>query len=315
VHLRFWRRHARPDEGADVPLSESDLPALYVAADSSSLSAQVRFRRTTVAVLVLLVAAAVCGALPDDTIPGNTRWISIGAAAAFFAVVVLQGVLAGRAPQRAWYEGRALAESAKSLGWQFAVGGGRYPVGTDEDSRAAQLAADLDDLLTDIPEAKPIEVAPGQTQVTQAMRELRRRGLDVRRQAYRQGRIDDQKEWYASKAVWNRRRARFWLAIVLGCQLTGGIVAVLKAAGEIKVDLLGIASAITASVVAWLELRDHVALSEAYSLASHELSLVETGIGDPTDETAWSEYVSDAEQAISREHRMWRAARSSKLSR
>lgn len=294
-----------------MPLGDGDLPALYGAADTSSLQAQNQYRHATAAVLLLLILAAAGGLVTTSFGPGTTDWGGVVAAIAFFGALLVQLEQARSRPERAWYEGRALAESAKSLGWQYSVGGGRY--GRDTTRADEALRADLRSLLEDIGDARPIEVAAGSAQVTFAMDALRGGDLDTRRREYLRGRIADQRGWYAQKARWNRKRARIWLLAIIALQIVGGTAAIVKATGTVDVDLLGLASAVTASVVAWVRLKDHAQLDEAYSLASHELSLVESGIDEPTLESEWARFVADAEQAISREHRMWRAARATRL--
>jgi hypothetical protein len=142
---------------------------------------------------------------------------------------------------------------------------------------------------------------------------LRQQTLAARKSAYFAGRIEDQRAWYSGKARWNRKRAALLLAVTVALELFGGIAAVLKATGVLAVDLLGILSAMGAGVVAWAQLKDHVQLEEAYALASHDLGLVESSLAGVDSEDEWQRFVANAEQAISREHRMWRAARSTRL--
>lgn len=291
-------------------LGDAELPALHRSADKSSLEAQTLYRRATAGTLVALLFAAICGALSLKWGPGSVDWAGVGAAVAFMAVLVVQSGLARSRPERAWYDGRALAESAKSLGWQYAVAGGAYGLGAVPEPGDAdrKLVGDLGGLLDDLPEGQP---APAEEpQISRAMRSLRDSSLERRRSAYLDNRVRDQRSWYAGKATWNKGRRRLWFAAVVLLQVGGGSGAVLKAAGVVEIDVLGIASAAAASIVAWTQLNDHGQLEEAYSLASHELSMVESTIGDAVTEDGWADYVADAEQAISREHRMWRAARS-----
>jgi hypothetical protein len=289
-------------------VTDDHLPALFRAADASSLDAQTLYRRTTAAILALLVVAAVGGSIDTDFGPGSTDWGGVVSALAFIVSILLQAFAARTRLERSWYAGRALAESSKSLAWQYAVAGGRYPEAHPEPDRA--LTADLRALLNDLGEARPFETGGGDPQITPRMRDLRGAPLAERRAAYRAGRIGSQRDWYSDKAQWNRRRARLWLCVTLGFQVAGGVGAVLKATGVIELDVLGIASAIAVAAIAWSELKDHSTLEEAYSLASHELSLVDASIDDDGDGPEWADLVGDAENAISREHRMWRAARS-----
>ncbi len=293
---------------ASAGLSAENLPALFRAADESSTKGQSLYRFGTAAILLLLLVAGLAGFVSTD---GSTDWGGVSAAVAFGCSLLVQAELARRRPERAWYEGRALAESAKSLGWQYSVGGGRYA----RDSRTEHeiqnaFVGDLKALLDDIREARPIEVPADGMQVTEEMQRLRAQPLDDRRTAYLSARVKEQREWYATKAAWNRNRAKKWLAAILLIQAAGLVAAVVKAAGLLEVTLLGVASGLAASAIAWVQLNDHVQLDEAYSLASHDLSFSEASGAGIDDEEGWARFVVDTEHAISREHSMWRAGRS-----
>jgi hypothetical protein len=146
------------------------------------------------------------------------------------------------------------------------------------------------------------------------MQELRTRTLEDRRSCYLTDRVKEQREWYATKAAWNRDQAKRWLAGILFAQVCGLIAAILKASGIVDVALLGLASAVAASAIAWVQLNDHVQLDEAYSLASQDLSLNQVCGEDIDNEKDWARFVVDTEHAISREHSMWRAGRSARTS-
>jgi hypothetical protein len=61
------------------------------------------------------------------------------------------------------------------------------------------------------------------------------------------------------------------------------------------------------SATAWAQLKQHRILAPSYALAAQELSLVREKLAGIADEDAWSLEMSDAEDAISREHTMWLA--------
>ena len=64
-----------------------------------------------------------------------------------------------------------------------------------------------------------------------------------------------------------------------------------------------------AVAVAWLSLKQHSSLSSAYAIAARELNLVHEQVRTAQTEAEWALRVNDAEEAISREHTMWRASR------
>lgn len=288
---------------------DEDLPALFKAADRSSLEGQRFFRRGTVAILSGAVAAAVCGAIGGP-------WPAGVAAFAFIVSLVVQTELARRRPEEEWYDGRAVAESVKSLAWQYAVAGGRY--GVDSFSSVGEgdvaLVAELRELLADVGVARLSSGGGSEGQITEAMRSLRGESLESRKEVYLRDRLGDQRTWYGSKAETNRDRRRDWLRVVLVTELAGGIGAILAVLGILTFDVLGVFAAVLAAAIAWLQLSNHGFLEAAYGVAAHDLSLAEIEGRAIERESDWAEFVADAEQAISREHRLWRAARGQFLS-
>lgn len=293
--------------GQPIPLSDRDLPALFRAADNAARSGQKTFLWITRVMLLSGLLAALAAVL-------MTR---IQAASVFAAAFFIVG--AGAAiwiyfdrPERRWYEARAIAESAKTLAWQYAVGGGRFP-GNEVDSGAGGAFADaLEELL----KTSEFAVLPrGGIHITERMRTLRGADLDTRRATYLDDRIEGQRAWYESRAHWNRRWSEGWRLAMIMLELGGVALAIVAffVSSDILVGFLGVLAAAGASAVAWHQTRDHETLAEAYSIAAHDLSLVKERTPVSPSEAEWAEFVGDAEQAISREHTLWRARRSRPL--
>src|SRR5690606_41156173 len=71
-------------------------------------------------------------------------------------------------------------------------------------------------------------------------------------------------------------------------------------------DLAGILAAVLGAGSAWLAVRQYETLSRAYTFAATELSVIHERLAH-ADEESWAGEVADAEEAISREHTMWRS--------
>ncbi|WP_433555794.1 DUF4231 domain-containing protein [Pseudonocardia xinjiangensis] len=289
-------------------LPDSALPGLFHAADRASLAAQRRFLIASRLRLGLLVAAAVSGAL---TLMNHRAidFAAVGTVVALLGSAVVELWLLKDRPERTWYDGRALAESAKTTAWRFAVAGA--PFGAALDARTAErlLADQLMALLRDAPSSS-IGLTSGMA-ITTPMRTLRASDLEHRRATYVRERIDDQISWYATKARQNERHGSYWRIALLTVEATGVVAALFRATGHIRFDLAGIVAAVAAAFVAWLSLKQHESLARAYAFAANELAIASTRLHTAHDETGWSTEVDNAEQAISREHTMWRASRSS----
>lgn len=286
---------------------DADLPALYLAADKSSLRGQKTYLKATALRLSLLVVAAACGAFTLRT--GSVDVTGVVAAVAFGAALLSEIYLFRARPDRLWYDGRAAAESAKTLAWRYMVGGN--PFGKEEinDSDAdILLLKRLNEVIRDLRGVPLVPVTGSSEQITDRMRELRSKPLHERRAEYKSGRIDDQAGWYSRKAQWNEARATAWSLVLALLEGLGLVGAILRAAMVIDVDALGLIGALVAAGAAWLQTKQHQTLASAYSVATHELSLIAAGAVQLQSDPQWASFVDEAEEAISREHTLWRAS-------
>ena len=167
--------------------------------------------------------------------------------------------------------------------------------------RLHEVIVDLDGL--DIVEVEELE------EITPWMRETRRRQLDERKQTYEEERIRDQRAWYSSKSKWNSRRANLWGTAMLGFEAFAVLQALLKATSVVDVNLLAFTATVIAGIAAWIQTKDYHTLSSAYAVASRELSTINSLIRHQETEDAWARFIADSEDAISREHTLWRASR------
>ncbi|MEH1165684.1 DUF4231 domain-containing protein [Micromonospora sp. CPCC 205539] len=290
---------------------EKGFPSLLADARGASRSGQDSYVRLTGAGLLVALIAAVGGATNVDLSIGG-REFDAGGAVAGVAFLVGIGVtiffLVTR-PERTWYEGRAAAESIKTLCWQYSVGGGIF--GLSNGQGATQLLLLRLREVVEAMKTTELRAVVSGSQVTEQMTLLRDQPLSVRRATYLHERLDGQIQWYSDRAISNRARVKRWFAAAISFQLAGALLGMIKAFGIAEVDLLGVAAAIAAGISAWVQTKDHQNLSESYALAAREIALVRT-MGDrqvDEDELAWSRFVDDAEQAISREHTSWLARR------
>lgn len=96
---------------------------------------------------------------------------------------------------------------------------------------------------------------------------------------------------------------------MLAVEIAGVVAAVMKAVGAIAGDFLIFAGAVVAIISAWLQTKQHQTLATAYAVTAIELASVRTKIRWQTNQNDWAKFVSDAEEAFSREHTLWKASR------
>ncbi|WP_344439167.1 DUF4231 domain-containing protein [Kitasatospora nipponensis] len=285
------------------------MPELFRVADSASLQGQQRSVSLSRWELVLLTGAAVAGSADGRPF----AWV---AAVAYLLTVFVAVVVSRQNPQGLWYEGRAAAESLKTLAWKYAVRADAYrPPPTTLPDAEGLYNLQLHGILRGFEHSRAVPAnAAERAGVTEAMRGLRDQPLAVRREVYLRERVQVQHAWYRDKAQYCERAG--WITGVLGIVLpaVGLVLAVLRALGFFTFDALGSVSAVAASVTAWAQLRQYRPLAAAYRLAADELELVraqltQLDLAAPDSAELWARLARDAEDAVSREHTTWQARR------
>jgi SMODS and SLOG-associating 2TM effector domain 3/SMODS and SLOG-associating 2TM effector domain 1 len=302
-------QHATPQHTSVPAVTESDFPALYRAADQNSLNGQRRYLTATRVRLTMLVLAAVFGLFSWRTGSGDIAGIL--AAAAFAVALLSELYLLKERPDRLWYDGRAAAESAKTLIWRYLVGGSPFGKSEIADRDAEWLLLDrFSQIARELKGVSLVSLSEEVNPISTSLRNVRALPLDERRQQYRIERIRSQRDWYARRARWNERRTNQWTLILSSLEALGLLGAVLKATGVLRLDLLGLAGTLVAAGAAWIQTKQHQTLASAYAVASQELTAIGAQIDRASTEEEWAHFVDQAEEAISREHTLWRASRS-----
>jgi hypothetical protein len=285
-----------------------DLPALLRAADTNSLIGQRRLLIITRVQLASLIAAAGFGMLSLRGTEADI--VAMLASVAFGTALLSEAYRLKDRPDRLWYEGRAVAESAKTLTWRYMVGG--VPLGIQEvnaDRADSRLLQRFEEITSDVDPTWLVPVQGSDEEITLAMRSARALPLSERRSLYMRERLDDQRAWYSSRSRWNARRSTYWSVSLLIIQVTGLSLGIARAAGLVEIDLLGFTAAVAAAAVSWTQTKQYQSLATAYAVASHEIALIRARAKQNVTEEEWARFVSDAEEAISREHTLWRASR------
>ncbi|MFI9830482.1 DUF4231 domain-containing protein [Streptomyces sp. NPDC051913] len=290
------------------PLEESDLPGVFESADAISKEGQRDYLKWTRGRLQLALAAALFGGIAA-TVDSHGRVEKTAAAlalTAFIAALLTEIHLLRDKPEERWYNGRALAESVKTLAWRYMAGAAPFPPSLSDDEARDVLLTRIHDLTT---EANLPGLTFGQAQVTDRMREVRALDFADRKSAYLALRVADQEGWYNAKARLNKQNSGKWRSILILFEVLGVATSTVSLLDLADVDASSVVAAAIAAAGAWLEVKQYDNLSSAYSLTATELGFVRMTGENVTTEPDWSRYVVSAEQAISREHTMWLARR------
>jgi hypothetical protein len=226
-----------------------------------------------------------------------------------------------------WFQARAVAETAKSLGWEYMMRSARlrnreYPLKTDsgeqspleEDKRAELVTMQI---LRDLRGEFKSSLSPKwddlstSTEISSEMRRIRASPLEERRSIYLDKRVDNQIRWYERKARANRIRSRQFAAATILIQIIGLGTAIYVFTLQLTTweELLPLFATLVASIVGWAQSRRYAELVEPYTYASETLKDLKGRITQAANEASFGELVEVSERAISREHQMWQIRR------
>lgn len=287
-------------------MTDFPYPGLYVAADQASNDAQRYELRCYKTNASLLVAGALFALISTVTPP-----IAIVSALLFIASLGSYLYSQHKDFKGRWYQARALAESIKTSTWRLVMGADPFSSQDINENicRYRQLLSELlkensvlgDLLATDaaLKEQLPVDLS-----------NLIKMSYLEKRDFYLKNRINEQKIWYTKKAKENRTKAFFYqLAITAVYSVV--IVLLLVRIGYPDLSLLPIEvfAVVASSLIGWKQLRRFDELSSSYGLTTHEVGIIGSRFSEVSSQNDLSDFVSDAENAFSREHTQWAARR------
>jgi SMODS and SLOG-associating 2TM effector domain 3/SMODS and SLOG-associating 2TM effector domain 1 len=302
---------------ASTPVPNIDLPAIFEVADGVSVKGQQQTKRRIIAQLVALNLAAACSVFSLKISAGAVTldWTGLVAAVAFVVVLFIQISRNTHKPEQAWYDGRAVAESVKSLAWKYAVGSRPFALGDANAPNVDRLfIGRLQDIVRQMDDPhSSMALRDEDQQISASMRALRAQPLGIRKETYLKGRVQDQGAWYSSKAKWNQHRIASSNLILIAVAVIGTFTGLTRAMGLSPLDFLGLAATVMVTIFTLLRLNQHETLARAYHIATMELTTIRQNLDSVQSEEDWSGFVAEAEEAISREHTLWLASYSTTL--
>lgn len=291
-----------------MTLTETDLPGAWKNADNESKRGQELTLWLTGIKIGGGLASAVGGVFSWHL--GHldlAAWLILGG---FVAAFICELFVLGLKPERTWYEGRAVAESIKTLAWRYAVCADPFPkrmTSSEAESKFRQRVSSITNQMSD-----RIIFDHSDSVITSGMRTLRKLSFTERRDAYIQGRTLEQQQWYSKKARANQQRATVsWMLLTL-VEVTAIVLAAGHVFGKWNINFAGLLADIISAVTAWVAVKQFSPLASAYSVATKELGIQASKL-ETVNETDWPIVAADAEEAISREHTTWLASRTGRF--
>jgi hypothetical protein len=288
-----------------------DLPALHQVANRASLAGQNSYLTLFRLNLSFLVVGSVLSAYNCTSIVIMRSLHSCSAfllASSFLLTIVIMF----KNYERQWYGGRAVAESIKSSAWRYMMGAEPYLLTLEPRDVDGKFVETLQEILG---EGDNLSISFGGTlaaspQITNKMTSVRQLQLQERIRIYLNDRISDQRTWYSSKSEHNTSQEKKLFAFVITSQVAALLFAIINIINPLTpLNLVGAFSTLSASFLAWLQVKRHQEQSQSYAVAAHELGCIATQAQYITTDDDFSTFVADAETAISREHILWVARR------
>lgn len=275
-------------------------PALYKSAEKLSGETQKLFYGALIGNLLALIAAAFI-----SLVNSSEAWIAVVQAVTLLIALGSSIYIFSLKPERQWYEARAIAESIKTITWRYASK--VHPYDHDDEIDGRQFLDTLKKLIDlNAAVAKKLSKYLGEALITREMQAIRELSLQKRISSYVQGRVQDQLTWYGNKSEANAKLAkRFFIALI-----TANSIALLSSLLKIYCPSfqywpIDVFVAIACSLLSWIQAKRYSENSTAYAIAAQEISIIKEQAFLVKDEKDFHEYVSNAENAFSREHTQW----------
>lgn len=294
-------------DAAARPLTDADLSGLFAAADDLAVRAQRSYIRTMRLHYSLLVLAAVAGAF-SLRVGSGADLFAVAGAVCFGGSLLLRVYLSSQDSEVTWLRSRSIAESVKAESWRYAVAVEPYPDTLPEPEARARFISAQRDEVHDLGIAAATPSSLGY--ITDRMRELRRAEPAARQQAYLDGRLLDQMAWYARKSQQHATLANRWLLAMLLAEAAGLTAAVLKAAGLLEIDLLGVFGALASAFGAWNQMRQHRKTATIYRGTASRLARLAAQATEGVPADGWTDLVESTEAILAEEGGAWRSLRS-----
>lgn len=292
--------------GVIVP---KDFPAFFQVADKASYNAQRRYLNLMKTNILLLILSTALSVYAFNDISAK-KFLAILSAICLCASIITTWLIHVFGYEKTWYEGRAVAESIKSLAWRYMTCADPYFVELPLAMVDKDFLALLWSIIHDRKDLPLVGDEAEMRQISDKMHEIRRKSLDERKNIYLTERIEDQRKWYATKAKMNQSWENRWFAGIIITQLLAFICAILVINfPNSAVNMTGLFSTIATSALAWMQVKRHQELSKAYSITAQELSIIAESCEHVQNEKEFSDFVINAETAISREHKLWLSRR------
>lgn len=286
---------------------EMQFPSIYEITNKRSMLAQARFLRMVKIEYIILVFTAI-----NSAIPYSEKHV-VGLALLIFVLVIFT-VKRFFDFENKWYKYRALTESIKTITWRFAMKTEPFS-SCSELNDAKQFHKYIESSISGSNYALKTKIISSENHsddTVENLRFIRSEKYPVRRDFYVENRIIDQRNWYTSKYIFNKRKSNSWAICTVCFYLCLIAISTWNVINPTRVFFIpvDIITTLVASIIGWNQTKKYQELSASYKLTAHEIGLIKERAAYVSSEEDFVDFVLDAETAFSREHTQWLARRS-----
>jgi len=278
-------------------------PAIFRSADNASIRTQRYYLNCIKGYITILIIGVGLG------VYGITSKSSALIAAIIFLLGIFISILIHyRRYENIWYKCRAIAESVKTSTWRYMMRANPFednanPVTANKDflNLIQNILSEHRNLASEFTSNYGTE-----EQITEEMKEIRSMDLKERIKFYRENRIDEQRLWYAKKALENKKKGNLWFWILMFLQAIAIVFVLFRIAYPMweywPSELFAIAGS---GALTWIQVKRFKELSAAFGLAAHEIGAIRGELESVKNDDQFSQFVTNSENAFSREHTQW----------
>jgi hypothetical protein len=295
----------------DLSFEEVHFPVAFQAADQGAIQAKRNFFLASKIELGLILLGAASTSWAIESGEGRTILAILGAISLGIGLLVSLYIKVSGA-EETWFAYRAVAESVKTITWRYVTCAAPFRNHLSQKEADSAFIEQLGKILQTPRNQHAILVGSSSAhyQITEEMRSIRVIPTPDRKALYIRERLVAERNWYSSKCAKNAKNGNVLLTVLIIAQGLAMTTAILLVAWpNFNFNFSSIFSAAAAALIAWQKLKSSQELAYTYGQAAHEIGLILAREVYVDDENEFSNFVVDAENAISREHTMWIARR------
>lgn len=290
-------------------MNDNFLPQLFKIADKKAAQSQNNFIFINLSILILLTVSSILSIFVNQKVASFD--LSKICILLMIVSTLLNLYILFFRPEKNWYEGRAIAESVKTLAWKFITGTKPFKLSLSDEKVEMFFNENLKKI---IGQRKDFYILigneyPNQSMISDEMIDVRKSTFENRKTIYLQQRIQDQINWYAKNSKKNSLRKNITFAFIVGFQIIAIILFWYESGKPVQYSLTSASITITSVFLTWLQLKRYQELTDSYGITATELKFIKEKSKFVLNNEDLEKYVDDSESAISREHTLWLARR------